>query len=260
MRNYLTRAALSFLTIAAIAVSVQGNTVYAARDNKDMEDSWVGGDWEGERPQTAEEQYQEMQNDPKYSEEELQEFFNKMFVPPMVRRSKITFEVLSVPYYRQETTYYCGPATAQQTVAYLTGSKEEQKDIFEIVKAPGEDSKATEGDKLKKYVNSKQSVNTYALKYPSSASEMSEDIYDDLSRGVPVILWVKVTKGGNWIYNTKGGHFLNASGINTGGGLIELTDPYIMWVEDSPYFTGKYWVTAEEAYNATKARGLGYYK
>ena len=257
MQNHLIIMALSFLTIA---ISTQGNSGCLAGENKVVEDLWICDDWADEKPQTAEEQYQEMLNDSKYSEEDLQEFYDKMFAPPTVTRADITFEVLAVPYYRQEEEYYGGPATARQTVAFLTGNVESQKDIFEKVKADGEDSKATLGDRLKNYVNSMQSVNVYALKYPSSASEMSEDIYADLSRGVPVILWVKVTQEGNWIYNTKGGHFMNATGINTGGSLIQVTDPYIMWVEDSPYINGKYWVTTEEAYSATKARGLGYFK
>lgn len=260
MQNYFISTALSFLTITAIGVSAQGSIGSGAAEKKNVEDSGICGDWEGERPQTAEEQYQEMLDDPEYSEEELQGFYDKMFSPPMATRADISFEVLGVPYYRQEKDYYSGPATAQQTVGYLTGSIESQDDIFQLVKTDEEDSRATEGNKLKNYVNSRQSVNTYGLKYPSSASEMSEDIYDDINRGVPVILWVKLTKGGNWIYKTDGGHFLNATGINTGGSLIEVTDPYIMWVDGSPFVTGKYWVTAEEAYSATTARGLGYYK
>jgi hypothetical protein len=89
---------------------------------------------------------------------------------------------------------------------------------------------------------------------------MSQDIYSDINRDVPVILWVKVQKGGNWLYSTSGGHFMNASGINTGGSLIEVTDPYIGWVEGHNFIAGKYWVTAEEAYSATTSRGMGYYK
>ncbi|MCI9141565.1 MAG: hypothetical protein HFH87_02950 [Lachnospiraceae bacterium] len=220
----------------------------------------AGGDLADDKPQTAEEQYQEMLVDPDISEEELQKFYDKMFVDPDRQKVAIKMEILALPYYRQERDYYCGPATVQQTLQCLTGSSEDQKTIWHSVGIKTEDGRGAEGDRLRKYVNSNQDINIYGLKYPSSASEMSQDIYDDLSRGVPVILWLKLTEGGNWLYTTRGGHFMNASGINTGGSLIEVTDPNIGWVEGHHFVSGKYWVTAEEAYDATVARGMGYYK
>lgn len=249
-----------FLMAALMVVSfVSGSNIYAAEADINDNTFMIGGDLPDDKPQTAYEQYQEMLNDSSFSTEECQDFYTKMFgsTGQNTKATTITMKVLAVPYYKQETNYYCGPATARQTVAFFNGSAESQDTIWSKVKADTENS--TVGDKLKNYVNDKQSKNTYGLKYPSSASVLSEDIYDDLNRDVPVILWVKVTKGGNWLYTTSGGHFLNASGINTGGSLVEVTDPYIGWVSGS-YSSGKYWVTSQEAYSATTARGLGYYK
>lgn len=230
--------------------------IYAAEMGQYNAGTSFRGDCADEIPQTAEEQYQEMLNDPNVSDEECQEFWNKMFGTTSAR-SSITMKVLGVPYYHQETTFYCGPATAKQTITYLAGSAESQEEIWGQVKS--QEVNATVGDYLKVYVNSKQSVNTYGLKRPDSVSEMSQDVFYDLNRGVPVILWIMVEeKGGNWLYTTDG-HFLNASGINTGGTLIEVTDPNIGWVSGHNYISGKYWVTAQEAYDATMARDKGYY-
>lgn len=260
MSKYMKKSAVSFLAAAAMAVSLFGSSVYAAESSEEGP-VFAGGDWMDERPQTAEEQYQEMLKDPDISEEELQKFYDKMFVEPGKQRASITMKILAVPYCKQKNGDYCGPATAQQTIQYLTGkSSEDQDTIWESVSVDTGNGKGTSGDLLKQYVNSKQSVNTYSLASPSSASGMSQDIYSSLSNGVPVILWLKLTKGGNWLYTTQGGHFMNASGINTGGSLIEVTDPNIGWVEGHNFVAGKYWVTSEEAYNATLARGMGYYK
>lgn len=238
-------------------VSSVGSMAYATE--ADNEPVYPGGDLMDEKPQTAWEQYLEMLEDPDFSEEECQEFYDRFFTDSM-GRARITFKILAVPYCKQETNYYCGPATAQQTVRFFTNSIEEsQDDIWKSVGVEYSGTKGTSGDLLKNYVNSKQSTHTYALTYPSSASGMSQDIYSDINSDVPVILWVKVQKGGNWLYSTSGGHFMNASGINTGGSLIEVTDPYIGWV-DELNFSGKYWITADEAYSATTSRGMGYYK
>lgn len=75
MQNHLIIMALSFLTIA---ISTQGNSGCLAGENKVVEDLWICDDWADEKPQTAEEQYQEMLNDSKYSEEDLQEFYYKI--------------------------------------------------------------------------------------------------------------------------------------------------------------------------------------
>lgn len=257
MCRYLKKIIFSLLGIAFILDSSVVGVTYAAEDDNEV--IYPGGDIMDEKPQTAYEQYLEMLDDPDFSEEQCQEFYGRMFMDSMERAS-ITMKILAVPYCKQENDYYCGPATAQQTVKFFTGSAESQDDIWTAVGVETSSMKGTEGSRLKNYVNNKQNKNTYGLVSPSSASNMSQDIYSDLNRGIPVILWVQLEKGGNWLYSTSGGHFMNASGINTGGSLIEVTDPYIGWVSGHNFVGGKYWVTSEEAYNATMKRGQGYYK
>jgi hypothetical protein len=259
LKKSLKRCALCLTAVLMFLPLGKGIFSYAEEENTDDGSFMIGGDLADDDPQTAIEQYQEMLNDPDVSEAECQEFYNRMFRSdfPNYIFSQISMVILDVPYYEQETTYYGGPATAAQTIAFFNGSAEDQSTIWLQIKARGENS--TVGEKLRKYVNSQQNTNTYELKYPSSTIEMRNDIYSDLSRGVPVILWVKVTKGGDWEYSTSGGHFLIASGIDAGGALIEVTDPYIGYVSGSPYSDGKYWITLKEAYDATIARGVGYY-
>ena len=255
-KNKLKKS-LSVLCAVGISLLTFSINTYAADIVQNNEGTSFRGDYADDIPQTAEEQYQEMLNNPNVSDEECQEFWNKMFGNASTRAS-ITMKVLGVPYCQQEEDYYCGPATAKQTITYLAGSAESQDEIWRHVKADG--LNATEGDFLKNYVNSKQDVNIYGLTSPSSVSGMSQDVFYNLNRGVPVILWIKIQNtGGNWLYTTDG-HFLNASGINTGGSLIEVTDPYIGWVSGHNYISGKYWITAQEAYDATMAREMGYYK
>lgn len=253
MKKQHIKGIVSILTFAVLF----GGNVYAAKGVTNENTLLRGGDSMSDTPQTAEEQYEEMLEDSDYTEEVCQDFYTKIFDTPSVRAS-ISMTILAVPYCKQETNYYCGPATAKQTISAFNGSAESQDEIWKQIKASSENS--TEGDKLRTYLNSQQNTTTYGLVYPASASAMSNDIYYDLNKKIPVVLWVKLTKGGNWLYSTSGGHFLNASGINTGGSLIEVTDPYIGWVDAKTYPSGKYWVTSSEAYSATTARGLGYYK
>lgn len=258
MKKKVEKFVVSTLTVLAIASGILISDVCVTKAYANDAKFIAGGDFMNDNPQTAEEQYQEMLSNPDYSSEVCQKFYNKVFLSNNTRSSRsITMKVLGVPYCEQETDYYCGPATAKQTVTYLTGSAESQSDIWQDIK--DDDVEATNGTKLRNYINSKQNENIYSLKNPSSASQMSEDIFYDLNLGIPVILWVKVTEGGNWLYTTSGGHFMNASGINTGGSLIEVTDPYIGWIDGHNYVAGKYWITSQEAYSATKARDIGYY-
>lgn len=252
---------LSVVLALVILIGVTPNESYMVKASTNDGKFFEGGDLLSDTPQYAEAQYDDMLKNPEISEEACQEFYNKMFTTVSSRSASIKMKILSVPYCKQKNNHYCGPATAEQTITFFNGSAENQDTIWDDVKVKDEHgNEVTEGDKLRNYVNSKQSVNIYGLTYPSSASDMSEDIFYDLNRNVPVILWVKLTAGGNWLYSTRNGHFMNASGINTGGSLIEVTDPNIGWVDGQTFNSGKYWVTAEEAYSATVARGIGYYK
>ncbi len=263
-RGYKMKKISRYVAILILLAIVTTNPVQAAAfEAVEQYVTLPGGDLPNDDPQTAWEQYQEMLQDESFSDEECQEFYERVINKQQGKqRTAITMKVLTVPYFKQDNEYYCGPATAKQTITYFNGTAESQSEIWPQIKyidPNNEDSQATDGDKLRIYVNDKQDEHIYGLVYPSDATDMATDIFNDLNSGAPMILWVKVTAGGNWKYNTVGGHFLNASGINTGGTLVQVTDPYIEYANLPNYSTGKYWVTIEEAYSATVARKIGYY-
>ena len=95
MCKFLKKLSFSLLGGAFILVSSVGSIAYATE--ADNEAVYPGGDIMDEKPQTAWEQYLEMLEDPAFSEEECQEFYDRMFTDSK-ERAKITFKILAVPY------------------------------------------------------------------------------------------------------------------------------------------------------------------
>ena len=110
MRKKNFKKALSALCAIGISLLTFASDIYAAEINSsNAAKVSFRGDCVDEVPQTAEEQYQEMLKDPNISDEECQEFWNKMFANTNTRRANITMTVLGVPYtesYRKKSKYW----------------------------------------------------------------------------------------------------------------------------------------------------------
>ncbi len=132
------------------------------------------------------------------------------------------YNTISVPSFRQETDWYCGPATVKQVVHYINGSSKSQDDYASMLKttSSGTDMTAIPGV-LKKETG-------YNYIYKEGATKNYSDWLYQLQRSVdvsrPAIIDVQDSSGSVLPYTTNG-HFVNISGYSTNSEL-RITDPY----------------------------------
>ncbi len=169
---------------------------------------------------------------------------------------------IKVPCYKQETRYWCGPATVKQTLQYLKGSSPSQS---ALAKALGTTTSGTSIYAIRKYLNNHQNKNTYVQMTPSSNNAMQNAMLMAVKTyKAPPILLVRITNknfGGKAEY-TSDGHYLNVSGVYhvyatpSSGCTVNyrLVDPYKQWKNQKS--TGIYQVAALEAYEAVRAHRL----
>lgn len=166
------------------------------------------------------------------------------------RASTVTYNcTVSIPYFKQNNSYYCGPATTKQSMHYLTGSSQSQSSI---ASALGTTTAGTDGNNMVTYLNANQSNVYYMAIYPYSQASMEDLVYRGLtSYGTAPILRLKMTTSQGWPYNSTG-HFMNVSGQYTVSGAVkyQVTDPYIQYVNSSET-DGKYRISSSAVYNST---------
>ena len=152
---------------------------------------------------------------------------------------------IAVPYYKQENSYYCGPATTRQTVSFIKGSASSQSVIASAI---GTTTAGSDLTPMKNYLNSVQSRNAYVITTSPSESYIQFIAEYGVTESAPPMARLKIVKGGNWLYPSAG-HFMNVSGYKSYGSSIRVTDPYIGWVVAG--HVGSYYVTSAELYTAT---------
>lgn len=197
---------------------------------------------------TVSKQIEMIESDTSLSEEDKSNFIKKltdMQISPII--SSVTSKVLSVPYYKQETGYYCGPATTKQTLQFVKGSSPSQSTIAKILGTT--QSNGTDGTKIVSYLNASQNKINYVISKPKSHDNFTSTINTALrSYNSAPIIRIKHTKTEGWPYNTNG-HYLNISGQKMSGSTImhQLTDPYIQWINTSNS-SGKFYIKSSLVY------------
>lgn len=159
----------------------------------------------------------------------------------------------AIPYFKQQNSYYCGPATTKQSLHYISGTSPTQS---VIANGLGTTTAGTDGAMIVTYMNANQSEVYYIDITPANEADMASRIYRGMSfYGSAPILRLKMTTGQGWDYASSG-HFMNASGIyssaysTTGALQYEVTDPYIQYIDQSET-DGKYRISSTAVYNST---------
>lgn len=159
-----------------------------------------------------------------------------------------------VPHYKQETTYWCGPATGQQTVIALEirSNGLYRPTQAEVAQAIGTTTAGSSTTNIASWLATKG--------YPYYSVPVNSMSYQDIENYVysaiksyqkPCFGGITVPSSnlGSWHYST-GGHILNVSaiyydGVSCNNDYFEFTDPYITWVK--PEITsGKYIISIDE--------------
>ncbi len=165
---------------------------------------------------------------------------------------------ISVPVCKQETSYYCGPATVQQVLKFNNGVSDTTTQAA-IAKAIGTTTSGSTLSPMLPYIREHTTygfVGYQIYKNPSIEQMrylIAKTVYFDYG---PPIARIVFKKTGNWPYSTNG-HYLNVSGydyknesnLSASNNRVRLTDPNIQRV--NPSSDGSYWVTLSEIHTAT---------
>ncbi|WP_374722718.1 C39 family peptidase [Peribacillus tepidiphilus] len=137
-----------------------------------------------------------------------------------------TYKVLSVPSFKQETNYWCGPATTKQVLHYLTGSSKSQSDYASDL---GTTTVGTDFTRIDDVLNKYQSKNTYVYASIGDYASWTSKTDWGLEHNYPAVLDLKITPSYMPKYTTTvEGHILNVSGIDSRNSPVQmrLTDPF----------------------------------
>ena len=165
---------------------------------------------------------------------------------------------LSVTPYKQETSYYCGPATTRQSLDYLGGYAPSYFSVPSqsvLAQKLGTTRNGTEWYRIRNYLNG-FSFPSFQPHYvectPTSCNDMTNTLYNGLNAAHPIVPIMQVNTNGNQSilgYPTRG-HYLNVSGIKTENGQVkfQLTDPN----GEAGEYGLQYYVTATNLYTITR--------
>ena len=174
-------------------------------------------------------------------------------------RTTYTETTIGVTAYTQETNYYCGPATAYQTLKYLGGivpGTYYPPSQSSIARAIYTTTNGTEWNYLIDYINGFNYMNTphlYIEHHLSNLATMETTIYNSLiqSRPEPPILHINTNGNSSALGYSTDGHYLNVSGIRTKNGVnqFQLVDPFRQY--DDLNLAPKYYVQTSVIYTFT---------
>lgn len=192
---------------------------------------------------------------------------NEQVSAPYAANATYSEKTIPVTAYTQEESFYCGPATARQTLKYLgsivPGGYNPPSQS--IIAADIHTSKSgTEWKYLINYINGFNFMNTphtYIEHTPQSVGNMETIIYNSLTQSRPEPPILHINTGGNTSalgYSTTG-HYLNVSGIRTSNGnnQFRLTDPNRQRLSEP--LPATYWVSTLVIYNFTRNHWAGHF-
>lgn len=192
---------------------------------------------------------------PQYFTPEYQEFLKSAeeestgYVAQKKQLRVTDSKVLNVPLYQQENGHFCGPASVQMVISYLTGTKIEQETLKNDM---GTDSSGTMVYKIQQRLNQTVSSNTYNYFLPSDVTFSNRLVYS-IEKNRPIVCHVVPSRLTSSSTSTSTGHYLVATGYHagfSGSTYVETcyyNDPY----NDSRYY-GKYTCSISEMSNAMK--------
>lgn len=160
-----------------------------------------------------------------------------------------TSENLNVPFYSQETSYYCGPATTRQTYRFFLHTDVNLPSQSQIASALGTTTSGTDTNRIATYLNNAFGLGYQVLWYWDN-STLPDLVMNNIGIGAPIILHVSISNSNagrsgiddtsRWPYTTSG-HYMNLNGYTNSGRVCNVTDPYADRVDG--YGSGKYSVT-----------------
>ncbi len=128
---------------------------------------------------------------------------------------------LPITCFKQEKTYWCGPATVKQVLNYVNGYSYSQS---YYAKALNTTTNGTDMTVIAKYLD-KNVKFKYDYSDIGSFSTWIYRIKHGIDYKMPAVLDINTNKIKYWPYRTSG-HFVNTSGYNDCKRQVRITDPY----------------------------------
>lgn len=261
------------MAVTSISVNAVGITAYAETIKEDAGNNMAAEECKGDPGFgichiSYEEQLQNILDNPDLDNDQkeaaviaineaimLRDSFPEISLYAAASYSTITIPVTA---YTQEEEFYCGPATARQTLEFLGSivpggyTPPPQSKIAEDIKTSKKDG--TEWYNLIEYINYYKFMSTphtYIEHNLNGLSNMETIIYNSLTqtRPEPPILQIDTGNDSSVLGYSTDGHYLNVSGIRTvnGNNEFQLTDPY----RQRKSLSAKYYVKTYNIYNFT---------
>ena len=152
---------------------------------------------------------------------------------------------LGMKQFKQINEYYCGPATAYQTLYSINGWSDSQSILGEAMQTTID---GTIGNLLIQAINDRQDKNTYVTHLVKSQETFRHCINVDMQYNVPAILRIRFDSSTEFGYDVDG-HYVNVGGQNTGASKYVIVDPYYGYPKGPK--EPVYFVSDSTAYKAT---------
>lgn len=149
-------------------------------------------------------------------------------------------KTLNVTTYKQINSYYCGPATVQQTIHFLNGTAQGQAYYANELGTTTAGTDMTKIDDVLNNHTSKRYVYTEFNNYTNWCNMIIQDI---VNNNMPPVIDINTENVSEWPYATSG-HFLNISGYQNDPTVrVRVTDPYEKGL-------GNHWYSGPVVYQA----------
>lgn len=142
-----------------------------------------------------------------------------------VRTNFPSYTELDVPWFQQQNSYYCGPATVKQVLHYINGISLTQD---QYAQALGTTTDGTDMTCIPSVLNASLNNETYAYDSIGTSATWLMIVRTSLYDNRPAILDIKTTNytdGSDGFPYSSSGHFVNVSGYNGVSARVRITDP-----------------------------------
>lgn len=232
-----------------------------------VEDNVSGGQLQkGEKILSNEDQIELIQNDESLSLERKMEMVEKLKKKGQSRASYRACD-LGVGQIRQDTGYYCGPASAMQVLKYYydlyknnsmfnVSMPASQNILANVI---GTTTDGSTGSGVAKGMNHYQDYCSYVTKQINSKSDFMDDIDSALNVGLaPLILRSRLSANSDFGYASSG-HFMTVSGQTSGLSKVLIVDPYYGYSSSKGPSAARYYVSIDDAYESITSHPASQY-
>ena len=168
---------------------------------------------------------------------------------------------LAVRHFPQLRNYWCGPATALQTLDF--SDRTAANSTTQAAIASGMGSNLTQGGTdiptIVNAVHSRTSNRRLIHSRITNQTAIGNNILLAIDHGITPIVRFETVSSANWIFSIGFGNFANVSGMSTDNSgfvsHVQLTDAWVGSQWFRPGTSGTYWVTLQNLTNAMNTGG-----